>query len=203
MIIYKLGARGFESHCSHLESFAYPKVSHKGSKGGGTVWHIWFLILLGTVFCIELIDLIPTSFFKEVVIVLLKMHATGEILLKLFQKLDTFFFWYVLSIQGRDRKGENEGKWYTYFFASGGRRGWRYDRMVGNFENLSMSPPTPCPLFLVKPLCPYTKACITHIVFVSESVQRIIQRKSASGFRTLTPVLFDKKVSFFPKIVLF
>ena len=49
MIIYELGARGFESHCSHLESFAYPKVSHKGSKGGGTVWHIWFLILLGTV----------------------------------------------------------------------------------------------------------------------------------------------------------
>ena len=150
MIIYELGARGFESHCSHLESFAYPKVSHKGSKGGGTVWHIWFLILLGTV-------LYWTNRFNPNKLFQRNSDCASENaryrwnFVKTFPKARYFFFWYVLSIQGRDRKGENEGKWYTYFFASGGRRGWRYDRMVGNFENLSMCPPTPCPLFSGKP----------------------------------------------------
>ena len=33
--------------------------------------------------------------------------------------------------------------------------------------------------------------------------QRIIQKKSASGSRTLPFVIFDKKVPFFPKMMLF
>ena len=35
------------------------------------------------------------------------------------------------------------------------------------------------------------------------SVEGIIQKKSASGSRTLPFVIFDKKMPFFPKMVLF
>ena len=142
MFPYKLSVCGFESHCSHLESFTYPRVSRKGSEGGGTVFDIFDFWSCWALFCIELIDLIPMSFFKEMVIVLLKMHAAGEIFVKICLKA-------------------------------------RHIRH------------------------PYTKLCITHIVFVSECVQGIIQKKLASGCWTLPLVILDKKVPFFPKIVLF
>ena len=82
MFIYELSACGFESRCGHLVRFTYPRVSHKGSEGGGTVFDIFDFWPCCALFCIELVDLIPTSFFKEIVIVLLKMHAAGEIFAK-------------------------------------------------------------------------------------------------------------------------
>ena len=120
MIIYELSASGFESHCSHLESLTYSRVSHKGSEGGGKVFDIFGFWSCWALICIELIDLISTKFFKEIVIVLRKMHAAGEIFVKICLKARyIFFFWYVLPNQGRDRKGEHEGKWYTCFFGGG------------------------------------------------------------------------------------
>ena len=86
-----------------------------------------------------------------------------------------------------------------FFPIKGGTGRVSYDRIVGSFENLNMCHPTPWPLFSGKPCYPYTKPCITHIVLVSECVQGIVQRKSASGCRTLPLVMFDKKVLFFSK----
>ena len=60
MFIYELSACGFESHCGHLESFTYPRVSYKGSEGGGTVFDIFDFWSCCALFCIELIDLIPS-----------------------------------------------------------------------------------------------------------------------------------------------
>ena len=151
MSIYELSSCGIESHCSHLESFTYPRVSHKGSEGRGKVFDIFDFWSCWALFCIELTDFIPTSFFKEIVIVLLKMHAAGEIIVKICLKARYIFF-RICSSQSSE--GQERWAWrkviHLIFFA----RGWgeRYDRMVESFENLSMCPPpNPCPLLSDKP----------------------------------------------------
>ena len=90
MFIYELSSCGIEFHCSHLESFTYPRVSHKSSEGGGQ--SLIYLIFDSAGSCIELTDLIPTSFFREIVIVLLKMHAASEIIGKICLKSRYIFF---------------------------------------------------------------------------------------------------------------
>ena len=112
---------------------------------GDSLWHIWFSILLGTVLHWTN-RLNPNKFSKKLWLCFWKCTMQVKFLLKFFQKLETFFSWYVLPNYGRGRKGEHEGKWYTWFFGGG-----RYDRMVGSFENLIMCPPTPCPFFNGKP----------------------------------------------------
>ena len=92
MFIYELSTCGFESDCNHLESFTHPRVPHKSSEGGGTVFDIFDFWSCWVLFCIELIDLIPTSFFNKIVIVLLKMHAAGEIFVKICLKARNIFF---------------------------------------------------------------------------------------------------------------
>ena len=51
MFIYKLNVCGFESHYSYLKKFLnIPGFLAKGQGEGDSLWRIWFLILVGTVF---------------------------------------------------------------------------------------------------------------------------------------------------------
>ena len=116
MIIYELSASGFESHCSHLESLTYSRVSHKGSEGGGKVFDIFGFWSCWALICIELIDLISTKFFKEIVIVLRKMHAAGEIFVKICLKARYIFFFLICSSQSRE-----------------GQEGWAWRKVIHLF----------------------------------------------------------------------
>ena len=155
MSIYELSPCGIESHCSHLESFTYPRVSHKDSEGRGKVFDIFDFWPCWVLFCIELTDLIPTNFFKEIVIVLPKMHTVGEIIVKICLKARYIFF-RICSSQSSE--GQERWAWrkviHLIFLLGGGGEIWQNG---GKFENLSMRPPpNPCPLFSDK-LC-------THIL---------------------------------------
>ena len=50
--------------------------------------------------CFVLRDLVPMSFFKKAMIVLLKMHASAEYLINLSKSYENLFFHYVISDQG-------------------------------------------------------------------------------------------------------
>ena len=50
--------------------------------------------------CFVLRDLVPMSFFKKAMIVLLKMHASAEYLINLSKSYENLFFYYVISDQG-------------------------------------------------------------------------------------------------------
>ena len=67
---------GFESHYSHLKNVLHiPGFPTKGQREGDTVSDIFDFWSCWALFCIEVTDLIPTSFFKEIVIAPLKMDA--------------------------------------------------------------------------------------------------------------------------------
>ena len=55
-------------------------------RGGAVFDFLIYLIFDPAGRCVELTDLMPTSFFREIVIVLLKMHAAGEIIGKICLK---------------------------------------------------------------------------------------------------------------------
>ena len=113
------------------------------SEGGHSLkfyfWSCW------TLFFIELKDLILTSFFKEIMIVLVKLNAAGEVFGKICLKARYIFsnIWFPF-------KREQEGwAWkkvihLTFWWGSSERR-------MDILKNLSMCPPIPCPFLRGKP----------------------------------------------------